>query len=265
MAPVVATPRAPFRPVWVPVPFLARSRKGLAWTAVTGVLAVAVLVLVAQLDEGVSLPTVLAALALAGLTLVAAFRAVRAIVAAVEVGPGDAMSVYGPGRRVEVTWTSRGREHGRIAVEDVGHGEVVALRRDGPVPSAHVTVRLGGHDLLLQGDPSVEATWYTVVDEDGYTLARADASPGPVRRGLVTRLAPVDWTVSPARGPVLRLRHGRGAHPPQVTLLDDTGTAWWVREGRLAELPDDLDPISAVFVVLLVDQLGRTAGVPAGR
>jgi hypothetical protein len=70
--------------------------------------------------------------------------------------------------------------------------------------------------------------------------------------------APVDWTVRPARGPALRLRHRpAAARVSQVTLLDEIGTPWWVRDGRLAELPDDLDPSSAVFAVLLVDQLRR--------
>lgn len=253
---MVATPDAPSRPVWQPIPFLVRARKGFAWAAVSGVLAVALAVLLRAQDTSLLVPAVL--VLLAGILAVVAL-AVLALHAALRAGPGDGMSTYGPGRRVEVTWASRRRDRGRVEVEDVGHGEVVALPARGRLP--HVTLRLGRHDLLVQGGPGPEAPeWYTLVDDDGYTLARAEAFPGPASRRSRAGSAPVDWTVHPGHGPELRLRHGRVAQPARVTLLDETGTAWWVRDGRVAELPDDLDPVSAVFVVLLVDQLGRLAG-----
>jgi hypothetical protein len=134
------------------------------------------------------------------------------------------------------------------------------LPREGQAP--HVTLRVGGHDLLVQRDPNptAPACWYTLVDDAGHTVARADGDPCP---GVEPSRAPIDWTVRPAHGPVLRLRQRPAAPvPDRVTLLDDTGAAWWVRGGRLAELPDDLDPAAAVFVVLLVDQLARRAGAP---
>jgi len=236
--------------VWVPVPFLVRARAGFAWAAVSGVLGAGVIVLGARVGEDPSSAIVLALLALIVLTIGVAGLALFLIGAAAGRGPGDEMSAYGAGRRVTVTWASRGHERGRIEVEDVGEGEVVALRRDGAAP--HVTVRLGGHDLLLHGGPGPEEReWYTLVDDAGYTVARADAA-------RLAGAGPVDWTVRPARGPALRLRHRPGAAVvSQVTLLDETGTPWWVRDGRLAELPDELDPSSAVFTVLLVDQLRR--------
>lgn len=239
--------------MWVPVPFLVRARAGLAWAAVSGVLGIAVIVLGARVGEDPPTTTVLALLALGVLALAVAGLALHLVGAAAGRGPGDGMSVYGAGRRVEVTWASRGHERGRIAVEDVGEGEVVTLRRDGAAP--HVTVRLGGHDLLLQGGPSpAEPAWFTLVDDAGYTVARADAARAPGADAG----APVDWTVRPARGPALRLRHRPGAtRVSRTTLLDETGTPWWVRDGRLAELPDELDPSSAVFAVLLIDQLRR--------
>lgn len=241
--------------MWVPVPFLVRARRPGAWAAVSGVLATVALVL---RGDGVSPLVGVAVLVLVAAALGAALAAVRAAVRALGQGPGDGMSAYGAGRRVEVIWASRRREHGRIEVEDVGHGEVVALFSGHGDEPPHVAVRLGGHDLLLQGGPGPGGiAWYTIVDDAGYTLARADASPGPGND------APVDWTIRPGHGPALRLRHRRGARPARVTLLDRTGGAWWVREGRRAELPDELDPVSAVFVVLLIDQLGR--GAPRDR
>ncbi|HWN25349.1 MAG TPA: hypothetical protein VNP37_00155 [Actinomycetospora sp.] len=252
---------APARPVWVPVPFHVRARRGFAWAALSGVLAAATIVLVGRLEEKEP-PLVL--VGVGALVLVAIGAGVAAflmVVLALEAGPGDGMSVYGAGRRVEVTWASRRRERGRVDVEDIGHGEVVALRRSRADRAPQVTLRLGGHRLVLQGGPGPAAPeWYTVVDDEGYTRARADASPGPVRRGLVAPHAPVDWTIRASRGPILRLRHGHYAQPSGVTLLDESGTAWRVRDGRVAELPDDLEPAAAVFVVLLVDQLGRSAG-----
>jgi hypothetical protein len=242
--------------VWVPVPFLVRARAGFAWAAVSGVLGAAVIVLGVRVGEDPPNVIVLALLALIVLTIGVAGVALFLVGTAAGRGPGDGMSVYGAGRRVTVTWASRGHERGRIEVEDVGEGEVVALRRDGAAP--HVTVRLGGHDLLLHGGPGPEEPeWYTLVDDAGYTVARADAARLP---GADARAAPADWTVRPARGPALRLRHRPGAAVvSQVTLLDEIGTPWWVRDGRLAELPDELDPSSAVFAVLLVDQLRRSA------
>jgi hypothetical protein len=249
---VVATPDAPSRPLWAPVPFLVRARTGLAWALLSGVLAVVLLALLrGSADTSLLLP---ALLVLAAALLAVVATAGHALHAALRAGPGDAMTSYGPGRRVEVTWASRRHDRGRVEVEDVGQGQIVALPARDPDDLPHVTLRLGGRDLLVQGGPGRDADWYTVVDDRGYTLARAEAYPGPARRRTG---APVDWEVHPGHGPVLRFRHGRGVQPPGVTLLDDTGTAWWVREARRAELPDDLDPVSAVFVVLLIDQLGR--------
>jgi hypothetical protein len=248
---MVATPDAPSRPIWEPVPFLVRARTGLAWAAASGVLAIVLLGLLRGSTDTALLVPALLALVAALLAVVAA--AFLALTGALRAGPGDGMSTYGPGRRVEVTWASRRRDRGRVEVEDVGMGEIVALPARDADQLPHVTLRLGGHDLLMQGGPGPYADWYTVVDDGGYTLARAEAYPGPSRRGLT----PVDWEIHPGHGPVLRFRHGRSAQPTGVSLLDDTGTAWWVREARLAELPDDLDPVSAVFVVLLIDQLGR--------
>jgi hypothetical protein len=248
---VVATPDAPSRPLWQPVPFLVRARAGLAWAALSGVLAVVLVALLRGSADTSLLVPMLLVLVAALLAVVAA--AVLALQAALRAGPGDGMTCYGPGRRVEVTWASRRHDRGRVEVEDVGQGQIVALpAHDGGLP--HVTLRLGGHDLVVQGGPHRDADWYTVVDDRGYTLARAEAYPGPARRRSAV---PVDWEVHPGHGPVLRFRHVRGAQPTGVTLLDDTGTAWWVRGARRAELPDELDPVSAVFVVLLIDQLGR--------
>jgi len=208
--------------------------------------------------EWPSVPLVPVLIVLVLMAVTTGVTAVRCLLVAHEVGPGDEMSAYGAGRRVEVTWTSHGHEHGRVDVEDVGRAEVVALRRRGPDQLPHVTVRLGGRHLVLQGGPGPAAPeWFTAVDDDGYTHVRAEASVGPA---YGTRPGPVDWTVWPAHGPVLRLRHRPAPHPARVTVLDATGTAWWVRDGRVAELPDDLDPAAAVFLVLLVDTLERLHG-----
>ena len=249
---------APSRPVWVPEPFLVRARTGFAWAAVSGVLGAVVIWLGRVVGDDDGDLVILALLALILLTITVACVALFLIAAAAGRGPGDAMSTYGAGRRVEVTWTSHGHERGRVEVEDVGEGEVVVLRRHGADQSSHVTVALGGHHLVLQGGPSASAPeWYTLVDDDGRTVARADAARCP---GVAPARAAADWTVRPVRGPALRLRHRPAAAvPTQVTLLDENGTAWWVRDGRLAELPDDLDPASAVFLVLMVDQLRRLA------
>ncbi|WP_133252066.1 hypothetical protein [Actinomycetospora cinnamomea] len=245
---------APSRPVWAPVPFLRRARSAFAWAAVSGVLGALAIVAGRWAGENDTNGVVLALLAVVLLATAAACVALFLLAAAAGQGPGDGMSGYGAGRRVEVAWASRGHERGTVEVEDVGRGEVVALPREGQAP--HVTVRLGGHDLLVQSTPGPAAPdWYTLVDDAGYTVARADAARCP---GAASVRAPVDWTVRPARGPVLRLRHRPAAPVPvQVTLLDELGAAWWVRERSRAELPDDLDPASAVFVVLLVDQLAR--------
>jgi hypothetical protein len=246
------TPRAAARPVWVPVPFLVRARTGFVWMAASGVLFVVSIQAGAWVGEDDTTPVVLAFTALVCLTILAACTGFFVMVAAANRGPGDGMSAYGAGRRVEVTWASHRHERGRVEVEDIGEGEVVVLPREGGAP--HVTLRLGGHDLLVQGGPGPTATeWYTLVDDAGYTVARADAARHP---GADPGWEPVDWTVRPARGPALRLRHRpHGPLPARVTLLDDLGTAWWVRNARCAELPDDFDPASAVFVVLMIDQL----------
>lgn len=250
-------PRAAPRPVWVPVPFLVRSRTAFTWLAVSGVLGAVAIVAGHRVGENDTNGVVLALIALVLLALTAVIVGLLLVVGAALRGPGDGMSAYGAGRRVEVTWASYGRERGRIEVEDVGEGEVVALGRHGGDEPPHVTLGLGAHHLVLQGGPSATApTWYTLVDDDGSTVARADAA---LRPGAVSGRATADWTVRPARGPALVLRHRPGqASPAHVTLLDELGTAWWVRDARLAELPDELDPASAVFVVLLVDQLRRS-------
>jgi hypothetical protein len=255
-------PRAASRPVWVPEPFLARSRTAFIWLAVSGVLGALAIVAGRRVGENDTTGVVLALIALVLLALTTVIVGLLLVVGAALRGPGDAMSAYGAGRRVEVTWASHGRERGGIEVEDVGEGKVVALGRlgddrYGDDEPPHVTLGLGAHHLVLQGGPSAAApTWYTLVDDNGYTVARADAALWP---GAETGRATADWTVRPVRGPALVLRHRPDrASPAHVTLLDELGTAWWVRDARRAELPDELDPASAVFVVLLVDQLRRS-------
>jgi hypothetical protein len=244
---MATTPRAGARPLWVPVPFLVRARRGFVWLAASGVLALISFLAAARAGENDTNLVVLAVTGLICSTILAACIGLFVLVAAANRGPGDGMSAYGAGRRVEVTWASHRHDRGRVEVEDIGEGEVVSLPREGGAP--HVTLRLGGHDLLVQGGPDPTASeWYTLVDDAGYTVARAEAARAGSGRG------PVDWTVWPARGPALRLRHRpHGPIPAQVTLLDDLGTAWWVRGARVAELPDELDPAAAVFVVLLID------------
>ena len=250
-------PRAASRPVWVPEPLLARTRTAFLWLAASGVLGAIAIIAARRAGENDTNGVVLAVLGLILLALTAVIVGLLLLVAAAGRGPGDGMSAYGAGRRVEVTWASYGRERGRIEVEDVGEGEVVALGRNGGDQPPHVTVALGAHHLVLQGGPSGTApTWYTLVDDDGLTVARADAA---LRPGAESARATADWTVRPARGPALRLRHRpTQGMPARVTLLDELGTAWWVRDARLAELPDEMDPSSAVFVVLFVDLLRRS-------
>lgn len=252
------TPRAATaRPVWVPVPFRVRARSAFAWLAASGVLAAASFLAGVWAGEDDTTGVVLAVTALICLTITAACTGLFLLHAAGARGCGDRMSAYGAGRRVEVTWASSARDRGRIEVEDVGQGEVVALERSGEDQPPHVTVGLGGHHLVLQSGPCASApTWCSLVDDEGHTVARADAVARP---GAGSTHVPADWTVRPARGSALRLRHRPDAPvPSHVTLLDELGTAWWVRDARLAELPDELDPASAVFVVLLVDHLRRS-------
>lgn len=259
---VSTVPRAAARPVWVPEPFLVRSRRAFTWLAVSGVLGAVAIVAARRVGENDTNLVVLALLGLIVLALTAVIVGLLLVVGAALRGPGDAMSAYGAGRRVELTWASSGRERGLIEVEDVGEGEVVALgrygdNRYGDDEPPHVSLGLGAHHLVLQGGPSAAApTWYTLVDDAGYTVARADAALWP---GAESGRATADWTVRPARGPALVLRHRPDqARPAHVTLLDELGTAWWVRDARVAELPDELDPAAAVFVVLLIDQLRRS-------
>jgi hypothetical protein len=256
---VSAAPRAASRPIWVPEPFLARSRKAFTWLAVSAPLGAIAIVASWWVGENDTNLVILAWLGLILLALTTVIVGLVLLAAAAMRGPGDGMSTYGAGRRVEVTWASTGRERGRITVEDVGEGEVLVFGRNGDADGAppHVTLRLGEHDLLLQGGPTAEApTWYTLVDDRGLTVARADAV---LRPGTESARATADWDVHPALGPALRVRH-RPHHgvPARVTLLDELGTAWWVDDARRAELPDELDPASAVFVVVLVDMFRRS-------
>jgi hypothetical protein len=217
------------------------------------------------LPEGLVRLTVLACFALMISTPTALTSLVLAI-RALEEAPVEDVAEYGGGRRVDLVWPDRYATRGRIAVEELPDARVTATRRptggrilpatvaDAGGPGCRVIPR-----LQLLGPTSYEVT-----------------SAGPeIRVTVVERAGGVDTTLDDGHGTRLRWRHRPVAGLTRLTLLDDHGTAWWVRRtGRTsvrAELPDELHPVAARALVLVAeDQMtnatreGSVVAIPGG-
>ncbi|MEJ2887451.1 hypothetical protein [Actinomycetospora aeridis] len=196
------------------------------------------------LPEGLVRLTVLAAFGLivAVLTTVAGvFWALGALGEA----PTDDVLAYGGGRRAGLAWADRYATTGRTTLEDAPDARVTAAR-DAQGRRALPATVAGTRVAAARERPHGVAA-YSVTAPDGAVTVTADEGP----RGNV------DWTLDDGRGTVLRWRHHLADRVPRLTLIDAHGTAWWVRrKGRTvlaAELPDELDPVAARALLLVVD------------
>lgn len=204
------------------------------------------------LPEGLVRLTVAAALALV-IATPAALASLAVAVRGVGQAPTEDVDQHGDGRRVDLVWPDRYATTGRITLEEFPDARVTATRHPTGGRILPATIAVAGEPavrVVARRDRPATATAYEV-RVAGAAIRLTDDE---------RRDGSVDRTLDDGRGTTLRWRHRPGVHVPRVTLLDDQGTAWWVRRtGRTsvrAELPDELDPAAARTVVLIVeDQL----------
>lgn len=200
-----------------------------------------------MVPEGLVRLTVLAFFALVISTPTALTSLVLAI-RALEEAPVEDVAEYGGGRRVDLVWPDRYATRGRITLEELPDARVTATRRPTGGRILPATVAVAGEPgcRVVPRLQPFGATSYEVTSE------------GPaIRVTVAERAGGVDTTFEDGRGTRLRWRHRPVAGVTRLTLLDDHGTAWWVRRtGRTsvrAELPDELDPVAARALVLVAE------------